>query len=976
MAKRTLEEIFGVTKKESIIEQPKKRSLEEIFSTTEKPNGIKPFKKQVDDRGNLEKASNLSEKFLSSVGEFAEGAGKGVISSIKGASSLGEKMLKGITKTILPKSLEPTTLQETETSAEKLIPKALTTAEGAFQKAGFLTEQIVEFLLPSSKIAKLERGLKLVPRMGVEAVVVGGQSALQRGAIDNETKTSAIIGAMFPLGGAILGKTKGILKPIGEKIQTTVIRPVERDLKDGFNIANVNKYNLGGSLKETAIKTHTKINKLVSELNESLKASEIKLSLNDVLNETKNELLTNKERAFGDIGSIKKVLDNVEGEIKEISPNGIVDLVQATNIKRGAGTKGSWAYNRPEPNASAIERVYTTFYNKIKTSIENASPFEIKKINTQISELIPISNAVLRRLPVEQRNNVISLTDSIGLFSAIFDPRALALIGANRLSKSGKFGSFLARLGTKKEPTTGMGKRIWGGNLDDLRDMPMGLSIKDVSKSSTLGANKILRGTKGLTDEAITNQLPNIKLKKDVPAKDIYGNKVEIPEGEKLTPYELKGNKVLLQDGQPYLVSKNQFQNIKGQSLSAEDKPFTPELEGLEETVKGLSKWQGDELIDNGKTIANVVKNEDGTWSYISDFSEGSSTFKTRREAMDYAEADTLGIYSGKETKYSRYQLLGGENYREVLVKAPEILKKGEYGTDVIDKSQTFRSSHWDEPNVISHLRINDRIYKGKKITFMEELQSDWAREGRSKGFTDTNAQKAFDDYSKSIKEKYGNNFLGKGSKEEVSKWDDLYKKSVGIPNHPLLKNWQELSIKRALKDAVDNDAAYFAWINGEQTSARYELATHVENVWWDKFKSWEGENLPDKSVILTPKDKAQNVTISLEKDGTIRSSSQGDWKGKKLDEVLGKGIADKIMSGESGNLSGEGLRFGGEWADNLYDKQVKNIVEDLTGGKVEMIDLKLPDSTGQQAIKLTPAIKNKIKGKAQILKTSGRKYE
>ena len=79
-----------------------------------------------------------------------------------------------------------------------------------------------------------------------------------------------------------------------------------------------------------------------------------------------------------------------------------------------------------------------------------------------------------------------------------------------------------------------------------------------------------LRGTKGLSAEDIVKKYPDINLKRDVPAKDIYGNKVVIPEGEALTPYELKGNKILLQDGETYIVSKNQFQNIKGQSVAGE----------------------------------------------------------------------------------------------------------------------------------------------------------------------------------------------------------------------------------------------------------------------------------------------------------------------------------------------------------------------------------------------------------------------
>jgi len=94
-----------------------------------------------------------------------------------------------------------------------------------------------------------------------------------------------------------------------------------------------------------------------------------------------------------------------------------------------------------------------------------------------------------------------------------------------------------------------------------------------------------LRGTKGMTADDITKKHPDIQLKRDVPAKDIHGNKVKIPEGEALTPYELKGNKVLLQDGKTYIVSKNQFQNIKAQSTSKEIKEFAPELNDLEETI-------------------------------------------------------------------------------------------------------------------------------------------------------------------------------------------------------------------------------------------------------------------------------------------------------------------------------------------------------------------------------------------------------
>jgi len=132
-------------------------------------------------------------------------------------------------------------------------------------------------------------------------------------------------------------------------------------------------------------------------------------------------------------------------------------------------------------------------------------------------------------------------------------------------------------------------------------------------------------------------------------------------------------------------------------------------------------------------------------------------------------------------------------------------------------------------------------------------------------------------------------------------------------------------------------DASYFSWINGEQTSARYNLATHLDGV------KWENQIAGRRGITLQPK-SGEKFGIVINEKGIITDAVKNEaWEGKKLDEVLGKGLADKIMEKESGTLSGEGLKFGGEWATNLYDKQVKNIVEDLTGGKVELLDMGLP---------------------------------
>ena len=44
--------------------------------------------------------------------------------------------------------------------------------------------------------------------------------------------------------------------------------------------------------------------------------------------------------------------------------------------------------------------------------------------------------------------------------------------------------------------------------------------------------------------------------------------------------------------------------------------------------------------------------------------------------------------------------------------------------------------SHWKDPNVLVHVRTTDRVIDGKKILFIEELQSDWHQQGRIRGYS------------------------------------------------------------------------------------------------------------------------------------------------------------------------------------------------------------------------------------------------
>lgn len=412
------------------------------------------------------------------------------------------------TKETLPKDL---------TSKTKEIFSPLE-ARGTAEQAGFAVEKIAEFLIPGNAVLKTEQTLlkggkalgalaeagelnlagRIAERVSrpltalgearkagelnllgratestarnlTRAAIEGGSGAIvsaAQGGDFNQIKTTALVNAAFPIAGATLSAGKNIVKEAlgktGQKIQWSIIRPSAADVADGFNIKNVTKYNVGGSLGQIVAKTETRLNQLGMELKKRLKAADGEINLSSVYRKTVEKLKSGKETSFGDNKAVERVLGSLKDEIKSVAPKWKSDLLQANLIKRGAGKKGAWAFGRIEPDANAVENVYSTFYRILKEEIEKTAPQGIKDINKQISELIPISNAAIRRLPVEQRNNVLSLTDTMGLYAAAFDPHALLIIGAKKLSRSGKFAELLVKA-SERQPSRGVTRqRVFG----------------------------------------------------------------------------------------------------------------------------------------------------------------------------------------------------------------------------------------------------------------------------------------------------------------------------------------------------------------------------------------------------------------------------------------------------------------------------------------------------------------------------------
>ena len=344
-----------------------------------------------------------------------------------------------------------------------------TTPEGMGQKLGATGYKIGEFLLGdklTKPIAAAQTGYKAL-NVGLKALAggasAGGVTTLQTGEYGKEAKINTMIGALIPVA------AEG-LKTLSSRINKAAIKPNSRDIEDGFNVENINKYKLGGNLQKMAQKTEDLMKKTSEELKDVLKASDETIDLNSTYYETYSKLKGNKFRLFGENKSIDRALTGLADELDNVLgvENG-VNAYEANLIKQGAGTKGAWAFGRVDPDAAATEKVYSTFYSVLKKKIETAGGSEIvQSLNKKLGELIPIRSAIIRRIPVAERQNVISLSDSMYLFGALLDPRSLFLNLGTIATKSPTFANWLYKASTgslKGVPSTLLKTGVSSGSV-------------------------------------------------------------------------------------------------------------------------------------------------------------------------------------------------------------------------------------------------------------------------------------------------------------------------------------------------------------------------------------------------------------------------------------------------------------------------------------------------------------------------------
>jgi len=366
----------------------------------------------------------------------------------------------------------------------------------------------------------------------------------------------------------------------------------------------------------------------------------------------------------------------------------------------------------------------------------------------------------------------------------------------------------------------------------------------------------------------------------------------------------------------------------------------------------------------------------------------------------------------GAPTKFEQYTLPGGENYREVLLtlpprneeitelpndvfvqqrktalsfgdQDPEALKyfiydKEDYTTrellgqgDTLEqateqaitklnrlnkKENNYTSSHFDQKNILAHTRLKDRIdADGKKVLFVEEIQSDWHQAGRKHGYKIDEtalikeAKQLREERDKIFKEdpslvtqdagQFTNDLIELNDEEFAKKYPtnpriEEIDKRVGeiekelrgntgkLPNAPFKKNWHEFVFKRILKMAVDGGYERISWTTGEQQAERFDLSKDIDRI-----------IVTDIDNSKTPHPTGGTTGLYLNATTKQGGSAIDRWVKDKteLSDYIGKEMAEKIFNPEYKSdkyknyevyiLENADLKIGGEGMKGFYDK-------------------------------------------------------
>ena len=624
-------------------------------------------------------------------------------------------------------------------------------------------------------------------------------------------------------------------------------------------------------------------------------------------------------------------------------------LAPTSRVGQAAGQAASFVPLNPMPAVRGVQKVGQVVGEELAATMMGQRP------NTMMSKVVPqplFAVAPEQGLLSVKTEPIESLLQTkpqapvsdIGFYSAT--EQAALNLGRNK----GTGQSFINDL--MKAPDVKKEELAYTGLDDFLRDKPnvTKQEVQDFLANNRVDVQEVTYGAQ------IAENPVGIAKRKEV--FDKYEPEIQALYKEMDNPrYKLVNKGMTGEEYNRGVVLQNR--TFRGEPLTAQEK-F--ELDDILSRLDSITVKEFDNVEEARKVYFGMNQEEKLKHSIrpVKSPSELQQEINTIQNIRD-SEADAVYVVpESTPTKFGKYQLAGGENYREILLTLPENMsaydkytkslreKYGQGGFDNLpltdverarlekfyanEDVSSYQSSHFKEPNILAHMRVNDRVdADGKKMLLVEEIQSDWHQAGREKGYKGKGTLKELpDDYFvQEIKTIDGDTMyvVRNVDNPSVVLNKDYNRQSAingvvnelnalstgGVPDAPFKDTWYQLALKRLTKYAAENGYERIGLTTGKRQIERFadELRQNVDEI---AFSS----GYPSKDI--TTISASQNGQLAF--TGTVKDGKflDGQARGKTVEEVLGKSMAKQIAEKESGVLKGDDLTIGGEGMKKYYD--------------------------------------------------------
>ena len=482
----------------------------------------------------------------------------------------------------------------------------------------------------------------------------------------------------------------------------------------------------------------------------------------------------------------------------------------------------------------------------------------------------------------------------------------------------------------KKENARSRERKMWENHLEenDFKDWWNNTRVEGDKTYKQLMAQEYVQGVPSFARRAWEEQ----KEKQKFVAK----NHFEEPEARGYV-YHRRAKDVVTEDGEFTLLSE---ESQSDRHQQGRERGYALSGKALQDEQLRLTK----EMIAKDNAYKKIVKDLNDKTEEMANKLGVSETMVVSFEGF---------VVNPEEAKRDKENILEkikkNKEYKNAFKRTRDIIN--EYGEDIKEMPQNIR----DEYVKLSDVMASTISYSGsnKLARYEKELE------------THELVEKHKDELIELAKMREDRRRLRKEARKPRREIENL---SDRVPDAPYrnTNDWLLKIIKDEINEAVKSGHQRVAWAGGEEHARRYNLRSMVDQIVVDKLENGK------RNVNIFTNREWNPIGMTVDSNGIVQ---EGEYADKHLGSVVGKEMAEKILSTEKDHvvIQEEGLEVGGEGMKEFYDKRRVNVANKYIkqfGSKVEVTKLK----NGQEvwSFKVTPEMVKSVKEKGQPLFIEG----